>query len=342
MRLWDLKMSHSNISFFVPHLGCEHSCAFCNQNTITGASSVPDEKEIFDTCQKALNEVSDASQTEIAFFGGSFTAIDQTLMTRLLQAAQPFTGGGKFKGIRISTRPDCINEEILNLLKNYNVTAIELGAQSMSDRVLELNERGHTAKDVESSAKLVKKYGFELGLQVMVGLYGSDKCSERQTLEHVLKLKPDTARIYPTCVLEGTKLAQLYRSGEYRLMEIDEVLDICADMLGEFIKNDIKVLRIGLHASEDVEKNLVAGFYHPALGELVRTRLVRRYAEEHLSGGEKELVIYAGKSMVSAAVGHQKSNKLYFYDKGINLIVKQDNELSSEQIRIGKDVYKCI
>lgn len=335
-------MSHSNISIFVPHVGCPHSCAFCNQRTITGVQSIPRAQDVKRICEQALGEVDDPSNTEIAFFGGSFTAIERGYMTELLQAAQPFIGGEGFRGIRISTRPDYIDDEILALLKKYRVTAIELGAQSMSDEVLAANERGHTVSDVEKACGLIRAYGFELGLQMMVGLYKSKPSDERETAQRILEIKPDTVRIYPVAVLKGTKLAQLYEKHEYTLMPFDDVLGLVCEFVQSFTRHGIKILRVGLHASENVESDAVTGFYHPAFGELVRSRIVRNIIEEHIKDRCGHITVYAGKSMVSAAAGHKKSNKLYFSSRGTELEVKTDPDLKSNEIRIDKDVYQCI
>ena len=166
-------MKHSNVAIFIPHVGCPHLCSFCNQRNISGENSIPTGEDVKNICFSAINEITDKSNAEIAFFGGSFTAIDRTYMIELLSAASEFVGKGKFKGIRISTRPDYIDDEVLYILKKYGVTSIELGAQSMSDRVLEANERGHSAEDVRKASLLIKEHGFELGLQMMVGLYQS-------------------------------------------------------------------------------------------------------------------------------------------------------------------------
>jgi histone acetyltransferase (RNA polymerase elongator complex component) len=341
-------MAHSNISIFVPHIGCPHSCAFCNQRTITGVQKAPRAEDVKRVCEQALNEVGDRADSEIAFFGGSFTAIERGYMTELLEAAQPFLGEGKFGGIRISTRPDCINAEILSLLKSRGVTAIELGAQSMNDEVLAANERGHTSADVVKASEMIKSFGFELGLQMMVGLYKSTPERERSTARQILEIAPDTVRIYPVAVLRGTALAELYESGEYKLMDFDEVVELCAEMAEQFTAAGIKLLRIGLHASENVESEAVAGFYHPAFGELVRSAEVRNIIKKHICNAPdgscdcKKLTVYVGKSMVSAAAGHKKSNKLYFSERGTELSVKPDPTLKSHEIRIDKDVYQCI
>lgn len=335
-------MSHSNISIFVPHAGCPHLCSFCDQRTITGKTASPHAEDVKRICMQALNEVSDPSDTEIAFFGGSFTAIPREYMLELLGAAKPFLGSGGFKGIRISTRPDCIDDETLRLLGEYGVSAIELGAQSMSDKVLSANMRGHTAADVFKASELIRQHGFELGLQIMVGLYRSDIADERMTADAVRDIAPDTVRIYPVCVLDGTRLAELYQSGEYRLMSFDEELGLCAEFAASFDRAGIKLLRIGLHASESVERGVVAGYYHPAFGELVRSRIIRDIIEDNMPAGCEMLTVYCGRKLISAAGGHKKSNKSYFSEKGVRLDIKPDSTLGDREIKIGRDVFTCI
>ena len=218
-------MSHANISVFIPHMGCPNACSFCNQRTISSTAHAPSPDEAEDIIRGAYEYMSPEKRrnTEIAFFGGSFTAIDREYMISLLERADRYlTCENGFCGIRISTRPDCIDEEILMLLKKYHVTAIELGAQSMNDRVLEMNMRGHTSEDVRRSAAMIKSYGFELGLQMMVGLYGSSPADELYTMNEIVRCAPATARIYPVAVLEGTKLAELYKEGKYVLYPFDE------------------------------------------------------------------------------------------------------------------------
>ena len=250
-------MGHSNISVFVPHIGCPHMCAFCNQRTITGTEKIPHADDVKRICTQAMNEVKDVSQTEIAFFGGSFTAVPREYMLELLGAAQEFIGNDKFKGIRISTRPDYISTEILDILRDNHVTAIELGAQSMSDVVLKANERGHTVQDVENAAKLIKSYGcFDLGLQMMIGLYKSNRETELETWSKIAALSPKTVRIYPVVILNGTRLGELYKSGEYKPMDFDEVVKICSYLLTEADKLGIDVIKLGLHASEVVEEQM--------------------------------------------------------------------------------------
>ena len=212
-----MSFAHSNISIFVPHIGCPNMCSFCNQRHITGKTFAPKAQEVIDAVNVAVSSKNyNPKTTEIAFFGGSFTAINRTYMLRLLKTAYQFVESGMVSGIRISTRPDAIDDEILLLLKQYGVTSIELGAQSLNDKVLMLNNRGHSSQDVINASNLIKKHGFSLGLQMMTGLYGDCDEFAIKTAEEVIKLKPDTVRIYPTIVLKNTDLAALYIDNKYK------------------------------------------------------------------------------------------------------------------------------
>lgn len=301
-------MSHANISVFIPHMGCPNACSFCNQRTISSTAHAPSPDEAEDIIRGAYEYMSPEKRrnTEIAFFGGSFTAIDREYMISLLEVADRYiTCENGFCGIRISTRPDCIDEEILMLLKKYHVTAIELGAQSMNDRVLEMNMRGHTSEDVRRSAAMIKLYGFELGLQMMVGLYGSSPDDELYTMNEIVRCAPATARIYPVAVLERTKLAELYKEGKYKLYPFDECVKLCAEIYSTFVNNNIRVIRMGLHAEDGVEQNAVAGFYHPAFGEIVRTEIIRKIIEENLTECENSARLPHGSQAVCRDIKDQ-------------------------------------
>lgn len=333
-------MSHSNISVFVPHLGCPGMCSFCNQRSISGTQTAPTEADVKRVCAQALREVKDKENCEIAFFGGSFTAIDRDYMITLLEAAQEFIGEGKFHGIRISTRPDFIDDEVLKLLKGYNVTAVELGAQSMKDKVLSANNRGHTAEDVYKACELIKKYDFELGLQMMIGLYKSTPEDELETMERILSVNPKTVRIYPVTVLKNTELARLYEMGEYKLFSFDEAVFLAAEMLEAFHEKGIEVIRCGLHASDNVEGEAVAGFYHPAFKEICESLIYKRKMERLLAEQFKEssaemaltrLTFGVNQKCISKALGHKKSNVLYFKEKGIDIKVVGNKDLEKYQ-----------
>ena len=328
-------MKHSNISIFIPHIGCPHRCSFCDQRTISGTQNIPHGDDVRAICGKALAEAKSPENTEIAFFGGSFTAIPRAYMTELLEAAYSFVGKGKFKGIRLSTRPDCIDREILTLLKKYGVTSIELGAQSMSDRVLEANHRGHSADDVENAAELIREYGFELGLQMMVGLYKSEMADECITLDRIAAIRPDTVRIYPVVILDGTKLGELYKSGEYSTFSFDVVTEFSAMAMCRFEANGIKVIKCGLHASEFVERDMIGGFYHPAFRELCESVIYRgKIAEIISSQNGSDFVFAVNSTCISKAMGHKKSNVEYFKNQGIKIKIVGDENIPKYKVEL--------
>ena len=267
-------MKHSNVAIFVPHNGCPHCCSFCNQVRITGKDNQPKAEDIETAVFTAKESRSyNPEKSEIAFFGGSFTAIERSYMLMLLETAYKYVKNGSFAGIRISTRPDCIDEDVLGILRQYGVTSIELGAQSMCDDVLEKNMRGHTAKDVGTASSLIKEYGFSLGLQMMTGLYGSSREKDIYTAREIAALSPDTVRIYPTVTIKNTVLGQLFESGEYVPDTLSESVDLCAFLLKFFMRNNIEVIRLGLHYSEELERDMLSDNYHPAFKELCENKL---------------------------------------------------------------------
>jgi histone acetyltransferase (RNA polymerase elongator complex component) len=308
-------MKKANVAIFVPHLGCEHECSFCNQREIAGEEHIPTPQEIQNTAKAALLTLGEnAKNAEIAFFGGSFTAVDPALMVSLLEAASPFTGSGGFKGIRISTRPDAVDADILTLLKRYNVTAVELGAQSMNEQVLSLNRRGHTKQDVTAASAMIKEFGFELGLQMMTGLYGSSTQDDIMTAYEIASLHPKTVRIYPTIVIEGTQLARLYRAGSYTPPSLDETVRLCARLLKLFHEQGIAVIRLGLHAMPSLERNYVAGPWHPAFRELCEGQIYLERAQAALNelAAQKKLtentVLLVNPKEVSKLAGQHRKN----------------------------------
>ena len=247
---------------------------------------------------------------EIAFFGGSFTAIPSGYMTELLEAASCAVKRFEcYSGIRCSTRPDCVSEEILELLRSYGVTAIELGAQSMSDEVLTANERGHTAEDVRKAAALIKDSGIELGLQMMTGLYRDTADACLYTADEFIKLAPETVRVYPTVILKNTRLGELFERGEYKSFSFDETVDLCAELLRKFERHNIRVIRLGLHASKEIERDMLGGVYHPAFRETVDSRVFLNEMIKNFSGREKgHYIVFTDPRNISKAVGQKKCN----------------------------------
>ncbi len=327
-------MKHINVSLFVPHLGCPNSCIFCNQKTISGKCEPLKNEDIVTACDIAKNGKYDIADSEIAFFGGSFTAIEREKMISFLETAKPYVGT-YFSGIRISTRPDCIDEEVLGILKRYGVTAIELGAQSMSEDVLIKNERGHTPEDTEKACRLIRDYGFSLGLQMMTGLYGSDDETDVFTARKFIELKPDTVRIYPTTVLENTKLEALYREGKYVPPSLESSIKLCSRLLLMFSENNIKVIRLGLHSGGNVEDGFVAGAYHPAFRELVEGEIYKDLIDEKLSSlPDGNYILGVHPKEISKALGQKRGNAEFFRSKGKNIRITGDETLSRYDVII--------
>ena len=325
---------HSNISIFVPHIGCPNKCSFCNQRYITGVCKAPREKDVVSAVAAAKKSPKyNPETTEIAFFGGSFTAINRNYMMGLLEVAYRFVKSGDVKGIRISTRPDAIDEEILEILKAHGVTAIELGAQSLVARVLKMNNRGHTAQDVVNASKLIREHDFELGLQIMTGLYCDSDEGAIKTAKKVIEIAPDTVRIYPTIVLKDTDLGALYEDGKYNPQSLGEAVDLASKLYTMFTENGIRVIRLGLHSIE--EKAFLAGPWHPAFSELCQSNIMLNSALK-LIKEKGDYVIYVGKSDVSKMTGQKRSNILHLKSQGFNCKVKQKDSLGELKIEVEK------
>ncbi|MCR5041129.1 MAG: radical SAM protein [Clostridia bacterium] len=296
-----------NVALFVTNMGCPHRCVFCDQNAIAGAPPVTRE-EIIAACETA-ERVPGAADGEIAFFGGSFTAVPRDYMLMCLETAYRYVEDGRFGGIRISTRPDCIDPETLGILKRYGVRAIELGAQSMDDSVLAANGRGHTAEDTVNASRMIKAEGFELGLQIMPHMYGSDDAKDIATARAVCRLEPKTVRIYPTVVLKNTALARLYEKGEYSPAPLESSVALCARLLDVFEQSGVSVIRLGLHSGSDVEKNLLAGPYHPAFRQLAESRRIfERVYKELEKQAPGRYTVFVEKRELSNAIGQNREN----------------------------------
>ncbi len=328
-------MKQTNISIFIPHIGCPHKCSFCDQKSISGEQKAPRGEEVAELLEQQAEHLRSRSMTaEIAFFGGSFTAVPRAYMLELLEAANQALRHhlDVYVGIRCSTRPDCISEEMLQLLKSRGMTAIELGAQSMSDEVLKLNRRGHTAEDVRRASQLIKDSGIQLGLQMMTGLYGDSEQAVMGTMQEFIQLQPATVRIYPTVILEGTHLGELYQSGGYRSFGFEQTVALCATLLREFTAAGISVIRMGLHASRDVEKSMLGGVYHPAFREICESRIFLEDMKKLLSEREKgEYTVFTDPRNISRATGQKRCNIAALAELGYRVSVKSGE---GEYIRI--------
>lgn len=331
-----MSKKHANISIFVPHVGCPNKCSFCNQRHITGQCKAPRPSDVTKAVETALASPNfDPKNTEIAFFGGSFTAINREYMEKLLKVAYKYVKSGSVAGIRLSTRPDAIDDEILELLKNYGVTAIELGAQSLNNRVLKLNNRGHNVNHIYAASQLIKDHGFELGLQIMTGLYADSDQSALRTAQKILEIKPDTIRIYPTIVLKDTDLAALYLDDKYKPQTLSEAVTLSAKLWNIFTENGIRVIRVGLHSID--EKAYIAGPWHPAFSELCQSEILLGKALKELNS-KGNYIIYVNKSDVSKMIGQKRCNIKHLEQSGFNCKVLTDETLGSLEIKIIKDV----
>lgn len=330
-------MKHKNIAIFVPHAGCPYRCSFCDQRTITAQDRQPRGEDVRRICTQAFREIKELRETEIAFFGGSFTAIPRDEMCALLAAAQPFAE--QCKGIRISTRPDCIDREILEILKAHRVTAIELGAQSMNDRVLAENGRSHTAGDVRKASQRIREGGFELGLQIMPGLYGSTPQDDWETLEAVCAIHPNTVRIYPVVILKGTRLGTLYETGQYRPIPFAQMTAQVARFMCVLMDNGIRIIKVGLHASEFVAQDALGGYYHPAFRELCESEIFKSRMETVLlplaRNGRQIWTLAVHPTCVSKAIGQKKANICHFHDTyGMTVTIIGDESVPPYEIQI--------
>lgn len=328
---------HSNLSVFVPHVGCPQRCSFCDQQAISGAAAAPGAEEVTALCSRFLPAPGQGQNTEIAFFGGSFTAIPRDYMNALLAAAQPFLKEGRAAGIRISTRPDAVDGPVLRLLKQNGVTSVELGAQSMIDEVLQKNLRGHTSADVKKAAFLVKEAGFSLGLQMMVGLPFEKNAEEAAlaTAKQLIALSPDTVRIYPALTLKNTQMASWYEQGLYQPLSLQSALSITAKLLCLFEEAGVRVIRVGLHADESLKNSLLAGPYHPAFRQLCEAERYRREIARALAetpAGAYTIKVASGE--LSTAQGQKKQNASFFLEKGFLLCFAEDTALQKGQFKI--------
>lgn len=299
------------IPIFIPHRGCPHDCLFCNQQKISGYDrsgfSPPAVAEIID---EWLGRNKDRSQVQAAFFGGSFTCLPEREQVDLLSAVQPYINKGKIDAIRLSTRPDCIDQAICGLLKKYNVGIVELGAQSLNDRVLQKSLRGHTAGQIRTAFHLLKESGMQVGLQLMPGLPGESTGSFLRGIDEVIVLQPDFVRLYPALVVRESGLEKLYNADLYSPLSLGKAIALTARCYQKLNGADIKVVRMGLQPSESLEKSVVAGPYHPAFGEMVQSRLWLKKirAQLGLLSAGQNLLIHVSHRDISAVTGMKKQN----------------------------------
>lgn len=333
------------IPIFVPHLGCPNDCIFCNQKSISGQKSNMTKekaKEIIENYLKSIDK--ENAQIEIAFFGGSFTAIEEERQEELLQVASEFVKSGQVESIRVSTRPDAIDKNILKRLKKYKVKTIELGVQSSNNYILKRINRGHTFEDVKRAAKLIRWNGFRLGVQMMVGLPESTTIDEINTAKELIKLKPKMVRIYPVLVIKNTPLEKELEKGTYKPLTVVQAVEVCKEIVRLFHDKNIDIIRIGLQPTDEISEpgseksEVVAGPYHPAFRQLVESAMwydaivgkIKR-----LNVKVKEVEVTVNPVDANNVIGHKKENVKNLkelYD--VNLVLKQDPKMKQGKSKI--------
>ena len=333
------------IPIFVPHLGCPNDCVFCNQTKISGQKTNVTKEDVEKTIKYYLEHIKEPDRNiEVAFFGGSFTGIEEDVQNELLGAAYKFIEEGKVDSIRISTRPDYINKEILKRLKKYKVKTIELGVQSANNYILQKSARGHTFEDVKKASKLIRRYRFRLGHQMMVGLPDSTKIDEINTAKALIKLKPKMVRIYPVLVVKGTKLEKDYEEGKYKPLTVVQAVEVCKELVRMFDNRKIDVIRVGLQNTDEINSpefdnsEVVAGPFHPAFRQLVESSMWYDAIVEkikRLNVKVIEVLVEVNAQDLNNVIGHKKENVIKLketYD--VDLIVKQNNDIKQGKSKI--------
>ena len=332
------------IPIFVPHLGCPNDCVFCNQKSISGQTKQVTKEDVKNIIEEHLKYIKKDSKVEVAFFGGSFTGIEEEKQEELLSTAYEYIKQKKVDSIRISTRPDYIDKKILKRLKKYKVKTIELGVQSANDYILKKAGRGHTFEDVVKASKLIRWYGFELGHQMMVGLPESTTVDEINTAKQLIKLKPKMVRIYPVLVIKNTKLEKDYNEGKYKPLTVIQAVEVCKELVKLFVKKHIEVIRIGLQPTDTItnpdndKSEVVAGPFHPAFRQLVESGMWYDVIVEkikQLNTKVKEVVVTVNPADVNNVIGQRKDNINNLRDVyDVNLIVKADEKIKQGKSKI--------
>ncbi len=333
-------MKHYNIPIFIPELACPFQCIYCNQKTISGVQKIPSLKEVESIIENHLSTIDyENSDVEIAFFGGNFTGLSINNQIKYLRIAQKYVASRKVKSIRLSTRPDYIDDENLEILKSYGVRTIELGVQSFDDDVLKLSERGYTSSEVFKAISIIKKMRFKFGLQMMVGLPGDTEQKSIETAKKIAESGADNTRIYPTLVIKNTKLESLYKQGFYKPLELNDALNIVKQLILIFENANIKIIKIGLHPSDKLIKSgLIAGPFHLSFRQLCETEiwydLFYDFFSKNNIDNHNFANIYVSPDKINDAVGYQTKNKKYLLSKFKNVRFLPDNKLKNRDFHV--------
>ena len=310
------------IPIFIPHRGCPHQCLFCNQQSITGRTGKAEwiEKEIQSTIEEWLGRSRKRREVQVAFYGGSFTCLSRQDQLKMLSAVGPFIDSGKVTSIRLSTRPDCIDRDVCNLLQEFTVKTVELGVQSLDDQVLEKSQRGHTSLQSREALKLLRESGMQVGIQLMVGLPSENTLSFLRGISEVIRLQPDFVRLYPVLVVKNSGLEERYYSGDYLPYSLNKAIALTAMGYSRLENAAIPVVRMGLQPSKSLEESIVAGPYHPSFGELVKSRIWFNRIRKKLTTfpADEKVTVYVSHRDLSAVNGMNRRNIIRLTELGFD------------------------
>ncbi|AMV71995.1 radical SAM protein [Desulfuromonas carbonis] len=325
---------------FLGQAGCRQHCIFCSRWQVAANAPTPDPATVAAQLEAQLPV---SGSGEVAFYGGSFTALEWPLQAAYLAAVAPALAAGRVSGIRLSTRPDAIDDALCQRLLAAGVQTVELGCQSFAPRVLRASARGHDAAASGRAVAALRRAGLRVGLQLMPGLPGADLAEARFSLAAALALEPDFLRIYPTLVLAGSRLEREWRAGAYRPLELDAAVDLCADLLHPCRLAGVPVIRLGLQGDAQLDRGagICAGPYHPAFGQLVRARLWRRALATLIEQDCREPIHVPAREF-SDAIGHRRANFDYFAGRQTPLVLRTDPGLAAATLRQGREVFSLL
>lgn len=331
-----MRKKHFNIPVFIPELACPFQCIFCDQSKIAGIEKLPNDMEILEKIETYLQTMPGDSEVQLAYFGGNFTGIPTDRQEHFLKLVSPFIEQGRISGIRLSTRPDYINDEVLSILKKNHVTSIELGAQSFDEDVLRKSRRGHTAVITETASKMILEHGFSLGLQMMVGLPGDSPESSMYTARKIVQLGAADTRIYPTLVIKGTRMERMYREKKYRPLDLSEAVERCADLIPVFEDAGVNILKVGLHPSDGLlsGEELVAGPFHQSFRELVETHIWKKRLEHLTLQPGEGIEIKVGPGQINHAIGHRSANRKMLEKVFKNVVFSTSEFLTGREFQV--------
>lgn len=329
-------MKHYNIPIFISHFGCPNDCVFCNQKKINGRETDVTLEDVRNIIETYLETLPKKSKKEVAFFGGTFTGISMDLQKQYLAVVNEYIKKGEIDGIRLSTRPDYINKEIVDMLKSFGVTTVELGVQSFDEKVLKKSHRFYPMEKVYMASKLIKEAGIELGIQLMIGLPESTVESDIESARKTVEIAPNIARIYPTLVIKETHLEKMYREGSYNPLTMDEAIKRCKKIQSLLEINGINVIRVGLQPTEELKEgeNVLGGPFHPAFKELVNGEIFYDFLSR-IYESEKRLEIEANEKDISSIVGIKKINKIR-----LDMKIKINSSLERGMFIINESEYE--